>query len=190
MGMNDHELQILLDGMAGVPTLADRHASLRARIDTRRRRHRHLAAAAAATVVVGLLGTIAVGLRDTERDQTTLSAAPIVSERKTAGGDSVAVHSLSVDQIIVEAAGIDAMASTTDRPVAPYTVLDPPATSSFAVTGSTITLDEHGRQIIILVVHILGDSVDHVRTSLANGVSDEAAPSGQRRGAGVATNER
>ncbi|HUP76090.1 MAG TPA: hypothetical protein VM282_23860 [Acidimicrobiales bacterium] len=176
--MSDNEFRVLLDGVSGVPALADRREILRARIERRRVRHRRLVASVAAAATVGMLGMVAIELGGTQRNDVPISAYPIVSDRATTGGDAVVLRSLGGGQILVEVAGIDAMASTTDRPVAEYSVIDPPATSRFAVTGSTITKDEHDKPIIIVVVHVVGDGVHRVRVSLADGVSDETAPVG------------
>ena len=177
--MNDLHLGILLDEASGVPALADRRDHLRRRVRTRRRR-RTLAAATVATVTVSLVGTLTIMREGRQGAEGTLSAAPIVSERATAGGDVVAVRADAVGQILIDVGGIEAEASSTDRPVAEYAVIDPPANPDLAVTGSTSTRDEHGRAIVVLVIRVLGGNVQRVRASLPGAVavgSDEAAPS-------------
>ena len=179
MDMNDFQLGILLDEASGVPALADRRDHLRQRVRARRRR-RTSVAAALATVAVGLLGTVTIIREAGQGTEGSLSAAPLVSERATAGGDVVAVRPDGDGQILIAVGGIEAEASTTDRPVAGYAVLDPPATADFAVTGSASTRDERGRPLIVLVIRVSGDDVHRVRASLPGSTAvstDEVAPS-------------
>jgi hypothetical protein len=175
--MSDSEFRVLLDGVSGVPVLADRREILRARIDRRRVRHRRVVASVVAVIAVGALGIVAIDVGGGPRNEIPASAYPIVSERATTLGDAVMVRSMGGDQILIEVAGIDAIGSTTDRPVAEYSMIDPPATSGFAVTGSTITNDEHDKPIVVVVIRVLDEAAHRMRATIDDAVGDEASAS-------------
>lgn len=179
--VDDNDLTVLLDRAAGVPTSLSLPLSLAAGA-RRRRRHVRLAVSGLAGAAVATMAAVVLTLFRQPASEQIVAEPPALIDRTTAAGERLRVVATGTTELSITVDDhLEARASSTSRPVAPYDSLEPLEGGSWSITGATVTDYPDGTGSLGIVVGRAAADVATVRleTSEGDGITgpgDSVAP--------------